>query len=519
MIRVSPWKLLVAWLLACVPLLPYVFTSHFHGDEFIFTNTAKRIADGQSYGRDFFQFVMPGNFMLVALAYKLFGPSLLVARVVQDALVAAMAVAYYRLARAMGVRRGLAVLPAAVLLVVIVGQYFGYSHRWFSQAGVAFTLGLAWVALGRGPRAWGLVGLGAGLTYVMQQMDGMALLLGLLAGQAWLAWRGEATPVRRLGWFALGWAVPMGSLALYLFANGGLWETFYGTHLWALGHYRAAGNHNDVAYATDLAVMLDTTGAWISRAYWYALEALVVVGTFLPLLVSLASAFWLVGLGRRPGDRATSFSGVLACVAGCAFLAATRGRADFSHVLAVSMPHYLLLGVAIARWEQLPLPDSARGLRWLPAASLAAVVFAGVVCFEEQARQEPQAWFPHQLPDAAIQASPTFQAVAARVKPGDTLVVGAHDGLFTFYLAPSATRFDIDWTRPEDGYTTPEQYAVLKREVEARRPRLLLMTTTTRAEADGTLRDFLPGYHHVAALPSLMITWEKSHQTHVYERN
>jgi hypothetical protein len=514
-------KLLAGWLLALLLLVPAVWTARFLPDELAFCNLATLLAQGKVFGKEAFCLVMPGGFMLAALVFKLGGPSLVAARLLQAAVVAAMAVTYAWIGRRLGLTRAQAALPAAVILLVIYGVYFYFGHRWFSQAGIAATLATAWWALGQPrARAWLAVGAMAGVTYGMQQLDGAGLLLGLLGAQAWLGWREGWRPgVRRLGAFVAGWALPLALLAAFLALQGGLAEAFYDTHTWAIAQYRRPGNPNDVAYLTDLSGMLTTTGPWISRTFWYANAAIVLVGPLLPLLVTLGGLAWLAGLGRARGrgDRVVAFCAVLACVCAGAFLAALRARADVTHLLAISSPHWCLLAVALARWEALaaPLP-LARGLAYLPRALAGAFVLVAAYATQLPAWRAGGPWLAS--PDAAIAHHPSIEALKAMVRPGDTILAGMHTAMVNFYVAPAPTRFVLDWTRPEAGYTTPAQYAELLGEVAAHRPRLVVVSAEERAAADALVADMLGSYAFRTALPSPLPAWTLRFQLYVYER-
>ena len=520
-----PWHLVAGWLVALALIAPYVLTARHLPDEFAFCNVAVRLAHGEAFGRDVFCFMMPGPFFVTAALFKLVGASLFAARALQACLIALMGVIYWRLARALGAGRWLALLPALFLLVVIVGAYYYFGHRWFSQGLVAVTLALVWRALRRETTAaWGLAGVAAGLTYVMQQLDGAALVAGLAAGTAWAAWRqGWALPVaaRRLAAAAAGWALPLALLALAFWAQGVLAEAFYDTHTWPLTRYRNPGGPNDVPYLTDFAYMFSTTGPWLSRLYWYASTVVILVGPLLPLGVVVGGLAWLAGLGRRGerDDPATAMLGVLVVVAAMVFLAGLRGRADTTHLLAVSMPHVLLLTAAIARWERwLPAGSSARGLRFVPRLALAAIVAAGALRFTERVRLQPADWLTFATPDARLRHHPSIEAVAKLVRPGDMVLAGIHSAIFNFYVAPNPSRWVIDWSPPADGYTTAAQYDELVADVRRKPTRLLIITAGSQAMADGYVRPLLDQFAPRLIVPNPVPPSAVALQTYVYER-
>ena len=71
---------LAVFLAACLYLWPLRDFVSFNADEGIILSDADRILRGQVPYRDFFSLYTPGSYFLLALAFKLFGQSLVVAR-------------------------------------------------------------------------------------------------------------------------------------------------------------------------------------------------------------------------------------------------------------------------------------------------------------------------------------------------------------------------------------------------------------------------------------------------------
>lgn len=502
------WWPVAVWLAAFVTLLPFVFTSHFGVDEFQFLTEARRISEGAVIYRDFFEFIMPGSFLLLGAWFKLVGPSLLAARLLQAAVLALLATALWAIGRAMGLGRWLALGAPLVLLAVLVPRSFFFSHHWFAQAGVGLTLGLAWWTLGRrGAASWAAVGAAVGITYTMQQLDGAALLAGIGLGALWAAWRqgwGLSATARRAGWFLAGALAPLMLLALYFATHGALGDAIWATHVWSLTQYRAAGNHNDIAYATNLPNEISTMVGWLSRPHWYAGLLIAVVGTTLPLVLLIAGVAWLAGRSRAtgPADRREAMTALLVAVTGMLFLAATRGRADLTHLMHAQPAHYLLVALAIAGWErQMATWPQAIGLRWLPRAALIGLVLAGGLRVAETARHAPEQWLRLSSPDTRIRQSEAISAIAGAVTPGDTLACVPIGAFYYFYVAPNATRFHY-WVRPEDGYTTPAQHREILGDILSRKPRFVLVVTPLgRQAADAYVHELAVAYRFERTLP------------------
>lgn len=517
----TSWLALAAFWLACFGYLTAaIFKGRYDGDEFIFTMDAARVAAGEVQARDFFQYIMPGWLLLTGLVYKIVGPSLLAARLLLAALIAAMATIYWRLGRALGAGRLVALLAALVPVVVYNGTQFYFGHRWFAQTMTAVALLFAWRALNRtDDRAWAWAGLGVGLTHCMHQQDGAVLFAGLGLGALWLAWYERwplAQTAKRAGFFLLGWAAPLALLALYYLAHGTLGQLLYDTHVWTVTQYRSPGNHNDVDYATDLGPLIGPA-PWISRPFFYGRLLTTLVTDLLPALVALGGLAWLFGLGRRGGlDARGRFAGLLACVCVFGLLAAMRARADVAHLAGGMMPFMLLAVAAIAAYERTVTGALVGGLRWLPRLGLAAFVGAGALTTFELARHDPALRPSFTSPDARIQAHPTFAALRRHLQPGDTILVGGHGAIYNFYLAPNPTRFDY-WLPPEQGFTNQAQFQEVMADVRAKKPRLVLMIAGRRETADANAQALLGMYEFVESLPHSQSGWNVELRVWVYK--
>jgi hypothetical protein len=72
--------------------------------------------------------------------------------------------------------------------------------------------------------------------------------------------------------------------------------------------------------------------------------------------------------------------------------------------------------------------------------------------------------------------------------------------------------------RPEDGYTTPAQFAEILADVRAKHPRLLVVPSPTRAHADRVVHELLDEYALVDHPPHVTGPWRFRFDVYVYER-
>jgi 4-amino-4-deoxy-L-arabinose transferase-like glycosyltransferase len=117
-------------------------------DESYFLYEARRIREGQVMYRDFFQFVTPGAWYLMAALYGLFGTNIVTARISMAVLHGLTAVLFYSSGRLVGVRRSLSLLPPLAYVALCQPAWPYASPHWFSTFMTALlllaTLRLPW---------------------------------------------------------------------------------------------------------------------------------------------------------------------------------------------------------------------------------------------------------------------------------------------------------------------------------------------------------------------------------------
>jgi hypothetical protein len=166
------YAVVAAAVAVCTPFLRYVL---WLGDEGVFLHAAVRMLRGEVLYRDFFEFLPPGSFLLVATWMKVFGDSFAVARVLAISVIASIAALVYVTVRLSSGSRALATLLSIAWISVSQGGWTVVSHHWFTTAfSMASAVCVLLVVLSQEtPRPW------------------TAFTAGVLAGAA-----GMVTPTR-----------------------------------------------------------------------------------------------------------------------------------------------------------------------------------------------------------------------------------------------------------------------------------------------------------------------------------
>ncbi len=485
-------------------LTPFAWASTLTADEFTFMSDALRIVRGEAIYRDFFQFMSPLPFWLLAAAYLLAGPSLLMTHVIQTLLVWVAALLAWAIARHLGAGRWTAWLPGFAVAFGLYPHYVGYNHHWVA---LPLVLGALWAGLGAiatsRPRRWAAAGVLAGLTFVTIWIDGVVLLIAMAPFPvlaAWLAGEGQRSGLRQAGAFVAGFAVPPALAALIFTAQGGLGMALYDIFVWPLTFYRGGGGINDLAFATDFPTILLPVKAlpgWYGRLlhyvllyFFFAVAAVLAAGWGLGLF----SRRWLRGPGLREGEAALG----LVALAALGFLAlSTRGRADFVHVCMYLAPALIFLTALVPRWAaRFPEPDLGF-LRVLPAAALAAFGLTGALMVAKGIAADPATWRSLASPDARMRETPIIAWLRDHARPGDRMVAMPAGGFYYFYGPPPATRNPYILP-PERGYTPEAEWREVGAEIARHRPRFVVVAPWPWGERDAVFGRYAsllpPGY-------------------------
>ena len=208
-------------------------------DEGIILQGAQRILEGQVLYRDFFSYFTPGSYYFLALIFKIFESSLVVARTVLVIYGGLFSVFTYLMARRV-CSRGFALFAAYLVTLTCLPWRFLVLHNWDSTlcACAAVYCGIRFLE----SRGVGLIltlGRFASLTFLFEQSKGGGLILGIGLGYVilWKLDQGRVQFVRK-HWIALavGFFWPFVLTFAYFAAQNAL-STMISDWFWPFWHY------------------------------------------------------------------------------------------------------------------------------------------------------------------------------------------------------------------------------------------------------------------------------------------
>jgi len=402
----------LAWLAAS----RYVF---FMNDEGIYLDGALRVLHGQMPYRDFFAISGPGTFALLAASFRVFGTTLLAARlpVVWDIAIITACLFWLVSKLSNSTTAALAVfvyLPFATLAKTAVVA----NHRWDSSAWAILAGTLIIAALesraSEDPSA--------------RHSLVISFTAGIAAGIA--AW---CTPPVALATAALGACLVIyptgrrpvlayaGGVAV-IFTAGAFWIASTGTLPAMLDSFRwTASNYSSANRTGYAAVPGGYSNLLHSPTGGDAAMTILLLAFFtLPATLPFFSAIWL---WKRP-----SINVVILLALGVALIVSAYPRSDLNHLTWVSAPFYALTAALIAGW-------SFRKAAAVRKAIALIALFAGGSCFAvtintrlHEATRATNLGSIHGDP-ADLDLLTTIQA---RVKPSDTLFVFPYRPLLYF---------------------------------------------------------------------------------------
>jgi hypothetical protein len=304
-------------------------------DEGIVLQGAQRILMGQIPYRDFFTFLTPGSYFLMALIFRVFGNSMLVARTTLAVIGAIFSVITYALARRVCSKKS-ALLAAALVALTALPYRFLVLHNWDSTFWACLAVYSA-IRLSEIPRgSWAFAtGTLCSLAVLFEQSKGAGLSIGIVLGFILISLSGRhaTLPLRSIAWAAFGFACPLAITFIY-FAYHHAAGIMLVDWLWPLRHYSAA---NHVFYGSQnwsdeiRRELFDNVHLAVRGFTLFVLSPLFMIPA-VPLLAVAGLIYWTVQLrkGSAALARARYYVLYTAIISGLLF-SIVIGRADILH--------------------------------------------------------------------------------------------------------------------------------------------------------------------------------------------
>ena len=276
-------------------------------DEGIVLEGAQRILRGEVLYRDFFSYFTPGSYYFLALLFKIFGSSFLVARTALVFFGGVYSTVAYLLARRVCSRTS-AIFVAALVTLTTLPYRFEVLHNWDSTlwACLAVYCAVRWLESPRWTWAFATGSL-ASLTCLFEQSKGAGLVLGLGAGLVAIAFLDRQQSLwkdKTLG-LAAGMAWPFLATVAYFGAQHSL-SLMLADWFWPLHHYSLA-NHVPYGYqnwSDATRHLLFGSGSLMQRAITVLALSPCFLVPALPLAAVALLVYWLVQMWRQTEPRA-----------------------------------------------------------------------------------------------------------------------------------------------------------------------------------------------------------------------
>jgi hypothetical protein len=452
------------------------YTTLFH-DEGIVLQGAQRILQGQVLYRDFFAFITPGSYYWMALLFRVFGSSILVARAALVIYGALFSVLTYLISRRV-CSRWVSSIAASLVTITCVPYYFIAVHNWDSTLWAYFAIYCAIRLLESRHWTWAaLMGSFAAFTCLSEQSKGGGLVLGATLGLVVVFWRGNArATLKGSPWGGLfaGFAWPFVATMLYFGFQHGLVQML-AAWFWPFQHYSAV---NRAFYgqfeltAGDVHALL--SGSWALRL----IAVFAIAPCFLvPALPVLAVGTLAIGIHRlrrrgRLSETWRYYVVVSAMLVGLLLATLATGRPDLIHLMFEAPMFFLVLAWGMGG-RDLPSPHF-KGLEPI-TISLVVVSFAafGIALL----------WAPlnahHRLETRrgvliTRERDGALEEVLSQIPAGTSTFVYPNDPLY-YYLTATKNPTAFDELYP--GSTTPAQFRTAINEIQADRTPVIILET------------------------------------------
>src|SRR2546428_3846139 len=293
---------------ACAYLFVFRRYTAMDPDEGIVLQGAQRILGGEVLYRDFFSFFTPGSYYFLALIFKIFGSSIIVARTALVIFGAAFSAITYLLCRRV-CSRGSALFVAAIITLSTLPYRFLVLHNWDSTLWACLSVYCAVRLIDTRSRAWAFAGGSfVALTFLFEQSKGAGLALGLCVGLLAIhLMTGLVLTRAEIVYFAIGLAWPFVPTLAYFGSQHSL-SLMFADWLWPLRHYSLA-NHVPYGYqnwSDETRQTLFGSDLWAVRAITVLALSPCFLIPLLPIVAVAMLAYWLVQMvgQQKPGGKA-----------------------------------------------------------------------------------------------------------------------------------------------------------------------------------------------------------------------
>jgi 4-amino-4-deoxy-L-arabinose transferase-like glycosyltransferase len=446
-------------------------------DEGIILQGAQRILHGQVLYRDFFSFFTPGSYYLLALLFKIFGNSILVARTALVFFGAIYSVVTYFLARRV-CSRASAAFAAIIVTLTTLPYRFLVLHNWDSTLWACLTVYCGLRLLESGRRGWAFAtGSFASLTVLFEQSKGAGLILGL--GTGFLAIkllnRDAVTPDYQVRTAAIGMAWPLVASFGYFAAQHSL-SAMLADWIWPLAHYSVA---NRVTYgyqgwsdATRHALF--GSGFWLARLFYAFTFSPLMWIPVLPLGAVALMIYWSLGLrrGSAPPRKRAYYILICAALSGL-LLSVVLVRADIIHFMYLQPLFSLILAWAV---DGRDVPGKwFRNARSFLIAYVALAFIAVSIPLLMRATRAP---YRIATPRGTVETSAkdtVLEYARSSVRPGETILVYPYLPLY-YFLTDTFSPSAYDYFQP--GMNTPQQADQILGDLKSKQVRVVLFESS-----------------------------------------
>jgi Dolichyl-phosphate-mannose-protein mannosyltransferase len=316
-------------------------------DEGIVLQGAERILRGEVPYRDFFTFYTPGSFYFLAVLFKFFGDSWVVARTSIAVAGAVSALTTFLLARRV-CSLGAALFAGLLATVAGCAYRFLVLHNWYSTAVCGLCLYAAIRLYETQRSAWGFaVGFLAALTFVIEQSKGAGLCAGIVLGFVILGVANRALGLRKrlVMAMSLGFVFPL-LLTMGFFASQHSLSIMVHSWLWPLRHYTRA---NQVPYgwqnwsAESINIIFHDGPLWLRVMKVIAISP----GLLVPLIPIVAIGvllYWTLQLRHQTTSKMGWYYVLIGSVLCGLLLSVVTVRADVIHFMYLAPMWYIVLG-------------------------------------------------------------------------------------------------------------------------------------------------------------------------------